>query len=108
MRGVEVEAVIEKSTMFAVCDLVACVPPPFALTLLETEIVGVWAVMDGVTSTSTDARGDVHKGSIQAVNVGLRDCMAFPLSVPEDPGPLGHFPMAPDLTAPPTGPPPRQ
>src|SRR5260370_39747705 len=89
--------------MFAVCELVACVPPPFALTLLETEIVGLWAVMDGVTSTSTDARRDVHKGSMQAVSCRIRHYRAFPLSAPQDPEPLATLPIAIKSTAPPSG-----
>src|SRR3981189_56175 len=103
MTGVEVEAVIEKSTTFAVCELVPCVPPPFALTLPETEIVGLWAVMDGVTSTSTDLRGDVHKGSMPAASVGITHSMVFPLGVPKDPEPLVTLAVALAATAPPIG-----
>src|ERR1700674_4230794 len=103
MTGVEVEAVIVKSTTFAVCELVPCVPPPFALTLPETEIVLLSAVMDGVTSTSTEATGEVHVGSMQAASVGIRHCMVFPLSGPQDPEPLVTLAVAFEATSPPIG-----
>src|ERR1700675_1068954 len=103
MTGVEVEAVIEKSTTFAVCELVACVPPPFALTLPETEIVLLLAIIDGVTSTSTDARGNVHGGSMQALSVEILHCMVFPLSGPQDPEPAVTLAVAVDDTRFPIG-----
>src|ERR1700676_4570184 len=102
MTGVEVEAVIEKSTTFAVCELVPCVPPPFALTLPETEIVGLLAEIDGVTSTSTAARGEVHRGCTQAPSVVILHCMVFPLRTPHDPEPLVTLAVA-DVATPAIG-----
>ena len=55
IEGVEVEALILKSTTFAVCDLDPCTGPPFALALPETVIEGAVPVIAGVTSTSTAA-----------------------------------------------------
>src|SRR5664279_3159889 len=83
------EGVIVQSTTFAICEPTACVPPPLALTLAETEMVSSPVLMAGVTSTSTAASTAVPavQGATQIASDGILHEMVPPLTGPQDPEP---------------------
>ena len=96
MVGVEVEALILKSTTSSICERDPCIGPPFALAVPETLTWVRPPVMDGVRSTSTAA--PVVQVPVHAAKFGMLHWMLLPLTGPQVPVPPVTFALALDAS----------